>query len=130
MRQEQEDYYKSRDKVTPPVRNQTLVYGGVGVLISFALRTFLDWEVNPADAEGWWNAVQSIAVPLIPAVTALFGSVRGAWAAREEVTPVEDPLLWDEDSNSWQPGVVRRGNPNVKSDPSLRRAPRRRDYPG
>gem|GEM_PF-6320728 len=123
MNQDMELDRPGRDKVTPPVRNATATWGGVGFLIALALRTFLDWEVDPDEAEAWWNTVQSVVIPAIPIVAGLIGAVRGAYQARKKVTPTSDPYLWDEGSNSWQPAqVIPRANPGPYTGP---RKPRR-----
>lgn len=116
---DQELDIKRRDRVTPPVRNATATWGGVGFIIALALRTFLDWEVDPDEAEAWWNTVQTIVIPAIPIVAGLIGAIRGSWAAREKVTPVSDPYLWDEVSGSWQPAQVmpRASNPGPQRNP-------------
>jgi hypothetical protein len=119
----------SRDRVTPPVRSQTATWGGLGLIIAFLLRSFLDWQVDPAEAEAWINAVESIVVPAIPVITALYGALRGSWAARKEVTPVDDPYVWDPVTESWQPGVPRTTGGTTVSKPPRRRSERRSGYP-
>ena len=83
-----------RDRVTPPVRNATATWGGVG-LHHRARAPYVPRRkgVDPAEAEARWNTVQSVVIPAIPLVTGLIGAIRGSWKAREKVTPVEDPYL-------------------------------------
>src|SRR5215216_973647 len=95
-------YRERPDRVTPDVRNQTAVYAGIGFIISFLLKTFLDWEVNPAESEAWWNAVTAIVVPALPAIGGLYGAVRGAYLARRKVTPVDDPALYNTQRSDYE----------------------------
>ena len=126
-----------RDRVTSPVRDHVL-FGTVTLTALYAaVRAFLDWKANPADQDELWNLFQTAGPIVFAIIGALYGAVQGARKAREKVTPVDDPYLWDATSQSWQPAQVmpRAANINPKrrnrSD-DLGDAPppgRRRDYP-
>ena len=76
-------YRQNPDRVTPPV-----AVGAVsGLIIAALLKTYLDVEVDPADATQWWEWFTAVVVPLLPAVG---GFVGARFKARNDVTPVRE----------------------------------------
>jgi hypothetical protein len=68
------------DKVSGPV----VLGAGVGLAIAAAAKVALDLEVDPADAEAWWNFTSTVVLPALVGV----GGWLGARRARRNVTPV------------------------------------------
>jgi hypothetical protein len=88
------------DRVTPPVAVGALA----GLIIAAVAKAWLDVELNPADAETWWNVTTGLAVPLLPALGGLIGA---RFKARNDVTPV-------------RPGDTPRNQAGVRLEPASR----------
>lgn len=85
------------DRVTPPVA----VGAGVGFVIAAILKAVLDLEVDPGEAEAWWNVLTTV---VFPALAGIGAAVAARYKARNDVTPVtpgDQPR--DQDGNKLAP---------------------------
>ena len=74
-------YRQNPDRVTPPVA----VGAGVGFVIAAILKAVLDLEVDPGEAEVWWNVATTV---VFPALAGLGAAIAARYKARNDVTPV------------------------------------------
>jgi hypothetical protein len=90
-------YTQNPDRVTPPVA----VGAGVGFVIAAILKAALDLEVDPGEAEAWWNVATTV---VFPAFAWIGGVVAARFKARNDVTPVRPgDLPRDQAGNALAP---------------------------
>jgi hypothetical protein len=74
-------YQQNPDRVTPPVA----VGAGVGFVIAAIAKAVLDLEVDPGEAEAWWNVATTV---VFPALAGIGAAVAARFKARNDVSPI------------------------------------------